>query len=144
MFQRKKELDKIKQKIASYHFIHLPLSYHITYHVDSAYDNPSMNEKNVTALNDNEYSTDKTSFHHQSDTVHKTDSIQDYQSYDNSCSSESGNRNPRLLLPEADRSIRKVSALAALCPTNKTPSQSNQGITSTSPSTISINLSGMK
>ena len=123
------------------------LSYHITFDVDSAYDNPSVNEKNVPALNENirMSTTDNTTFHpshNQSDTVNKTDPIHDYQSYANS-SGGSGNKNLRLLLPETDRPIRKVSALAALCPTNVNPTPSKQVMTSLSPSTISINLSGM-
>ena len=126
------------------------LSYHITFDVDSAYDNPSVNEKNVPALNENirTSTTDNTTFHpshnQSSDTVNKTDTIHDYQSYDNSSSSGGSNRNLRLLLPETDRSIRKVSALAALCPTNVNPTPSKQVMTSPSPSTISINLSGMR
>ena len=87
----------------------------------------------------------------QSDMVNKEpDKIHDYQSYDNSNCSKSGsvdisgygNRNPRLLLPETDMPLRKVSALAALCPTNVNPTPSKQVTISPSPSTISINLSG--
>jgi hypothetical protein len=84
----------------------------------------------------------------QSDMVNKEpDKIHDYQSYDNSnCSSVDisgySNRNPGLLLPETDMPLRKVSALAALCPTNVNPTPSKQVTISPSPSTISINLSG--
>ena len=116
-----------------------------------------MNEKNVPALNetrsDNHHTTLHPTFYEQqehSDIVNKEpDNIHDYQSYDNSnCSSgsvdKSGycNRNPRLLLPETDMPLRKVSALAALCPTNVNPTPSKQVTISPSPSTISINLSG--
>ena len=116
-----------------------------------------MNEKNVPALNENRpdnhhYTTlHPTSHHQQSDmNVNKEpDSIHDYQSYDNSNSGSTdisgyGNRNPRLLLPETDMPLRKVSALAALCPTNVNPTPSKQVTISPSPSTISINLSGTR
>ena len=147
------------------------LSYHITHFKilvgwflvldDSAYDNPTMKEKNVPVLNENRSdnlnttlasSLHPTSYHQQSDisVTKEPDKIQDYQSYDNSSSISSsvsisgyGNRNPRLLLPDTDIPFRKVSALAALCPTNANPTPSNQ-VTLSTPSNVSINLSGKK
>ena len=147
-------------------------SCHITLHIlkslsaallfdDSAYDNPTMNEKNVPVLSENRSdnlnttvasSLHPTSYHHQSDIVvtKEPDKIQDYQSYDNSSSISSsvsisgyGNRNPRLLLPETDIPFRKVSALAALCPTNVNSTPSKQ-VTLSTPSNVSINLNGKK
>ena len=126
---------------------------------DSAYDNPTMNEKNVPVLNENRsdnlnttVTLHPTSYHQQSDisVTKEPDKIQDYQSNDNSSSisgsvsiSGYGNRNPRLLLPETDLPFRKVSALAALCPTNANPTPSKQ-VTLSTPSNVSINLSGKK
>ena len=146
------------------------LSYHITNLKslsaallvdDSAYDNPTMKEKNVPVLNENRSdnlnttvasSLHPTSYHHQSDILvtKEPDKIQDYQSHDNSSSISSsvsisgyGNRNPRLLLPETDIPFRKVSALAALCPTNVNSTPSKQ-VTLSTPSNVSINLNGKK
>ena len=126
---------------------------------DSAYDNPTMNEKNVPVLNENRsdnlnttVSLHPTSYNQKSDisVTKEPDKIQDYQSYDNSSSisgsvsiSGYGNRSPRLLLPETDLPFRKVSALAALCPTNANPTPSKQ-VTLSTPSNVSINLSGKK
>ena len=155
--------------MTSYHSnLFLVLSYQITFDVvasddDSAYDKPTMNEKNVPDLNENikvsETESDNIQ-HHQTTTILKhpssshlnqSDRINKTECDDSSISSSSvgisgfNNRTPnRLLLPDTDIPFRKVSAQAALCPTNVNLTPSKQVTISPSPSTISINLSGMK
>ena len=114
------------------------MSYHITLDTDSAYDNPTTNE-NTSSSSENSNFVEKTTCHHESDTANKTGPVSDYQS---STSIISGSRNHRLLLPESDKPLRKVSALAALCPTNVNSSPIKQVTISPSPSNIAIDKDG--
>ena len=135
----------------------------------SAYDNPTMNEKNVPTTSDNDMGSKLSTedniqhanmtstllqpshrlqqLHNEETIVNQTELIQSHNdNRGNSCRVGSGSNNQNLgshlMLPDTDIPIRKVSALAALCPTNAIHTPSKQVTISPSPATLSVNLSG--